>query len=137
MQTFHCEGCPNLHLKKLNPHLDFEGFPCQPLTEGQITRFDSAYCGVSSFGFGGTNGHAQSWAPNIATTRGSRQQDPYKTFLKKMKLAPPAEVTMNGDNVEDWETTGCDPKAQAGDEYLIRLDKDGVTEWEKTAAVTP
>jgi malonyl CoA-acyl carrier protein transacylase len=137
MQVYHCEGAPNLHLKKLNPHLDLDGFPCQPLSEKQITREDGAYCGVSSFGFGGTNGHAQAYGKNIMTSRGARMKDPYLTFQRKLRGAPPAEVTINGDDVADWDTTGCDPKAEEGDKYLIRLDVDGIVEWEKQEPDVP
>lgn len=132
MQTQHCESSPNLHLKLLNPHLDLDGFPCQPLTETNTTREMASYCGVSSFGFGGTNAHAEAWAPQIATTRGGvNEKDPTKAFQMKLSFAPAAEVTINGDEVEDWETTGMDPRAQPGDEYLVSLAPDGVVEWEK------
>jgi [acyl-carrier-protein] S-malonyltransferase len=98
---------------------------------------DAANAGVSSFGFGGTNGHAIAWGRNIMTSRGSKQKDPYSTFQKKLRLAPPAEVTMNGDDVADWDTTGCDPRAEVGEEYLIRLDMDGVADWEKKEKEAP
>lgn len=137
MQVFHCEAGANLHLKILNPHLDLSGFPCQPLSETCTCRDDSAYCGVSSFGFGGTNAHAEAWGKNIMTSRGQSQQDPYSVFQSKLRLAPPAEVTINGDEFDDWETTGCDPKAEIGDQYMIHLDVDGIAEWEKVEPDLP
>lgn len=137
LQVFHCEGCPNNHLKALNPHLDLVGFPCQPLSEACITQFNTATCGVSSFGFGGTNAHAEAWGKNIITSRGATQKDPNLAFQKKLRQAPPAEITINGDEYEDWETTGCDPKAEHGDEYAIRIDADGVAEWEKVEPEMP
>jgi len=137
MQVFHCEGASNLHLRILNPHLDLSGFPCQPLSEGSVTSFDSAFCGVSSFGFGGTNAHAEAWGKNIMTSRSTSNQDPYSAFQKKLQNAPPAEVTINGDEFEDWETTGCDPKAEPGDQYTISLDPEGVAEWEKVEPDLP
>lgn len=137
MQVYHCEGASNLHLKSLNPHLDLSGFPCQPLSEGTVCRDDSALCGVSSFGFGGTNAHAEAWGKNIMTSRSASQQDPYHAFQKKLQQAPPAEVTINGDEFEDWETTGCDPNAAIGDHYMIHLDPDGIAEWEKVEPDLP
>lgn len=133
MQTQHCESSPNLHLRLLNPHLDLDGFPCQPLTESNTCREDAAYCGVSSFGFGGTNAHAEAWAPNICTTRGGAMQekDPTKAFYSKLMKAPAADITINGDDIEDWETTGMDPRASAGDAFKINVAPDGVVEWEK------
>lgn len=132
MQTQHCESSPNLHLKILNPHLDLDGFPCQPLTESNTCREMAAYCGVSSFGFGGTNAHAEAWAPQIATSRGGvNQKDPEKLFVQKLMTAPVGEITINGDDVADWDTTGMDPRAEPGDEFMISLGADGALEWEK------
>ncbi|CAE7603351.1 orfB [Symbiodinium sp. CCMP2456] len=69
---------PNLHFKELNPHCDLEDFPaCLPVegllewsrvavdvastetgTKGFGFQFVRVAAGLSSFGFGGTNGHA-------------------------------------------------------------------------------
>merc|ERR1712178_633664 len=80
-QVYNCIGASNLHLKKLNPHLDLSGFPCQPLSEQAPCRDEAAYCGVSSFGFGGTNAHAEAWGKNIMMTSRANQ-DPYKVFQR-------------------------------------------------------
>lgn len=131
LQVMHCEGCPNVHLRARNPHLDMEGFPCQMLSERVVCREDSAYCGCSSFGFGGTNAHCEAWARNIMTSRGTLNQDTTSAFQKKLQAAPPAEITMNGDDPHEWETTGLDPRAVKDARYSITLDEDGVVEWEK------
>jgi len=131
MQVMHCEAAANLHLRAKNPHLDLEGFPCQVLSEVVVMREDSAYSGVSSFGFGGTNAHGEAWGRNIVTSRGSQNQDPQTAFQRKLALAPPAEITMNGDDVFEWETTGLDPRSDAGTRWKVLLDDDGVAEWEK------
>jgi hypothetical protein len=52
---------PNAHCRQLNPHLGVQGFPCFFDTEGIDTHLNSALTGVSSFGFGGTNGRADIW----------------------------------------------------------------------------
>ncbi|CAE7231993.1 ppsC [Symbiodinium pilosum] len=131
LQVSNCEGASNVHLKVRNPHLDMEGFPCQILSESVAMREDAAYSGVSSFGFGGTNAHAEAWGKNIMNSRGCMVSDPIKLFERKLAKAPPAEITMNGDDVRDWETTGLDPAGQIGDRYMIELDEDGVATWEK------
>jgi hypothetical protein len=131
LQVAHCEGAANVHLRVKNPHLDMEGFPCQMLSEGVTMRDDAAYSGVSSFGFGGTNAHAEAWGKNIFTSRGEVTGDPAHRFLKKLSMAPPAEITMNGDDVDDWDTTGLDPRADPSTQWRVFLDEDGVVVWEK------
>jgi len=131
MQVMHCEGAANVHLKAKNPHLDLDGFPCQVLSEVTCMRDDAAYCGVSSFGFGGTNAHAEAWGTNVCTSRGSANQDPQVIFQKKLAMAPPAEITMNGDDVFEWDTTGLDPRSDPDSRWTVELDEDGIATWER------
>jgi len=131
MQVMNCEGASNVHLRSRNPHLDMDGFPCQMLSESVTMREDSAYSGVSSFGFGGTNAHAEAWGRNIMTSRGGAKQDPLQAFQKKLARAPPAEITINGDDVFEWETTGPDPRAAPGSRWKVDLDEDGIITWEQ------
>nr|AIW63288.1 polyketide synthase AS3D904 [Azadinium spinosum] len=130
LQVANCEGAANVHLRVKNPHLDMEGFPCQMLSESVVMRDDAAYSGVSSFGFGGTNAHGEAWGKNIFTTRGSLCQDNLTVFQKKLLNAPPAEITMNGDDVLEWETTGLDPRGARDEKWKVSLDEDGVVTWE-------
>jgi len=131
MQVMHCEGAANVHLRAKNPHLDMEGFPCQILNESVTMREDSAYSGVSSFGFGGTNAHGEAFGRNIMTSRSAINQDPQVAFQKKLARAPPAEITMTGDDVMEWETTGPDPRAEPGTKWKVDLDEDGTVTWER------
>lgn len=131
LQVMHCEAAANVHLRARNPHLDLEGFPCQILTETIVMREEAAYCGVSSFGFGGTNAHAEAWGRNIVTSRGTAMQDPAVIFQKKLQAAPPAEISMIGNDVQCWETTGLDPRSENLSRWQIELDEDGVAVWEK------
>mmetsp|Transcript_71275 Transcript_71275/g.208941 ORF Transcript_71275/g.208941 Transcript_71275/m.208941 type:complete len:943 (-) Transcript_71275:79-2907(-) len=130
LQVSCCEAAAGIHLRFLNPHVDLEGFPCRLLTETITMLEDSAYSGVSSFGFAGTNAHTQAWGRNIMTTRGGRHNDPTAVFQKRLAAAPPAEITMNGDDVQQWETTGLDPRADRSSRWTILIDDDGVAEWE-------
>ena len=52
---------PNAHCQQLNPHLQVGGFPCFFDTEAVDSGLNSALTGVSSFGFGGTNGRCDIW----------------------------------------------------------------------------
>ncbi|CAE8600992.1 unnamed protein product [Polarella glacialis] len=52
---------PNCHLWQLNPHLSVDGFPCHFETEAVDSNLNSSLTGVSSFGFGGTNGRCDVW----------------------------------------------------------------------------
>lgn len=134
LQVMQCEGASNCHLKVLNPHLDFAGFPCQVLSQNVMMRGDSAVTGVSSFGFGGTNAHAEAWGRNVMNSRSIAAQDPKAVFQKKLQNSPPAEITMSGDDWEDWETTGIDPGAEPGTLYKVILEDDGTARWEKDDA---
>ncbi|CAK0858718.1 unnamed protein product [Prorocentrum cordatum] len=136
-QVAHAEASSGLHLRARNPHLDVEGFPVQMLTEMTVMAHDNTYCGVSSFGFGGTNAHGQAWGMNIYTSRGAIRQsrDVNRTFERRLMAAPPAEITMNGDDVTEWDTTGIDPRAEANSKWKIDLDDDGVATWEKDDAL--
>jgi len=131
LQVSHCEGSSAVHLRIKNPHLDFDGFPCLVLSEGVLFKEIAAISGVSSFGFGGTNAHAQAYGQDILTFRGVVNMDPRKVFEKKLKTAPPAEITMNGDDVNDWETSGPDPHADPLASYTVNLEEDGTITWEK------
>lgn len=46
-----------LHLDALSPHVDFDALNLQPATQAVPLGEGQLYCGVSSFGFGGTNAH--------------------------------------------------------------------------------
>lgn len=55
---------PNCHFNIINPHLTIEGYPVCFDSEDIDVGLSSLYCGVSSFGFGGTNSRADvyGWA---------------------------------------------------------------------------
>jgi myxalamid-type polyketide synthase MxaB len=57
---------PSLHVRKLNPHLDWEKIPVKVVTSPAPWPEGRRIAGVSSFGFGGTNAHVIVEAPPAA-----------------------------------------------------------------------
>jgi len=49
---------PNIHLNMLNPNIDSQGFPILFASEAIDSGFSDSFCGVCSFGFGGSNARA-------------------------------------------------------------------------------
>src|SRR5262249_785429 len=48
----------SLHIDELNPHIDFEAMRIAPAGQAsELATGGELLCGVSSFGFGGTNAH--------------------------------------------------------------------------------
>eukprot|EP00440_Ansanella_granifera_P056355 gb/GFBE01061075.1/.p1 GENE.gb/GFBE01061075.1/~~gb/GFBE01061075.1/.p1 ORF type:complete len:948 (+),score=229.41 gb/GFBE01061075.1/:1-2844(+) len=130
LQVAHCEGAPNVHLSVRNPHIELEGFPSLLVSEGIPMNGDSAYSGVSSFGFGGTNAHAEAWGKNVMSSRGTLSADLSKEYQKRVKLAPNAVITMKGDDVKDWQTTGVHPGLPEGTQYRVHVDSEGKATWQ-------
>jgi len=54
-------GTPNCHLGQLNPHFNLTGSPAIYQTECTDVSLNCSIAGVSSFGFGGTNGRCDLW----------------------------------------------------------------------------
>jgi hypothetical protein len=108
LQTMHQEAAQCLHITRLNPHMDFSGFPNHMLQQTVAVRADSCFAGVSSFGFGGTNAHCQAWGKNIVTSRHSHGRQLHATFLKKLDELPPAKVDMLPGHWENWVNHGID-----------------------------
>jgi 3-oxoacyl-(acyl-carrier-protein) synthase len=125
------EGTPNVHLSCLNPHLDMDGFPGVINSEGMTFRNEASYNGVLSFGFGGTNACAMSWGTNITTSRGIASKDMYELVLQKMIKAPAQDVTITGDDWEEWEMGGPERDSKPGDTWEVEFDEDGAVTYYK------
>mmetsp|Transcript_108777 Transcript_108777/g.242851 ORF Transcript_108777/g.242851 Transcript_108777/m.242851 type:complete len:805 (+) Transcript_108777:1-2415(+) len=54
-------AAPNVHLRALNPHIDASAYPVYFTSELVDQGQPSGYCGVSSFGAGGSNARGDIW----------------------------------------------------------------------------
>ncbi|AUO47501.1 KR domain-containing protein [Pseudomonas ogarae] len=61
----------NLHLRTLNPYIDFENSPFQVLDRNTPWVGRDRVAGISSFGFGGTNAHVVLSEPPASTAQAS------------------------------------------------------------------
>merc|ERR1719464_1228405 len=113
---------PTQHLKTLNPHLDHASFDAIFISEHNPYKFKQGHCQVSSFGVGGTNGHAIFWGRKFDEV----QKDYTKMFLRKMLSSPPPMV-QDGSNPADWDFRGLSYDAQPGEKYTVTFSKDDVT----------
>jgi len=141
LQVNRAEAAPNLHLRETNPHLDLEGFPAQLLTEGLCCQYDSAYSGVSSFGFGGTNAHAMAYGKNNVTSRAIALRGPgfYRgRMLKKLSDAPAPDILMMSDDPEEWETNGMPlSEDNIGKIFQVEVQEDGKAIWREVVQPPP
>merc|ERR1719161_1672405 len=125
----------NVHLRALNPHLDLTGWPAFFNTELKLMHGDAGYVGVSSFGFGGTNGHAMAWGKCIASSYGTGQ-DVNQAFIQKVSANMP-KVKMLGNDPTTWQPdNGPDMFGNPGDQYVISMDEEELT-WEKKTPQAP
>jgi len=127
LMCLHSESSPNIHLRELNPHLDYEGFPCFFISEGCTMTADSCYAGVSSFGVSGTNGHCMAYSKNALTSRGLVNQNYNRTMLGKVKDGKPNCLTQG--EYTDWANMGRPSQDEPGTEYQVEALKDGSVVW--------
>nr|AQS99236.1 type I polyketide synthase [Gambierdiscus polynesiensis] len=117
---------PTSHLKTLNPHLDHTSFNAIFCTESNPYKYKQGHCQVSSFGVGGTNGHAIFWGKKANEAQVSFA----KLFLKKLMASPPP-IVQDGSNPADWDFSGLSFDSMPGDRYKVVLSKDTLTGEEK------
>jgi len=120
LEVKHSKCCPTLHLRTLNPHLEHTAFDAGFETEPATFAHNQGHAQVSSFGFGGTNGHGVFWGRNHKYT-----PDQNSTFMKKIKSMPPPEVRPVGPNPDDWDSDYPDFRnAKPGAKFKISLSPD-------------
>jgi len=117
-------GAATQHVKTLNPHLDHAAFEAIFSTEHQPYKYKQGHCQVSSFGVGGTNGHAIFWGE-------CAKPDPdfCKIFERKLGKVS-ASIVADGPDPASWEYGGPDYNAGPEVKYRIVLNRDPATEEE-------
>ena len=118
-------GAPNLHLRQVNPHVDVRGYPIALCVESVLLP-NSLHCkeqdssqkaGVSSFGFGGTNGHALLQSALVESVNRRQlvikyQQTPFEWWIASRSAAPllgMRGLNSNSDTVWErlWPSATC------------------------------
>jgi len=136
MVCYHTLAAPTIHFRVMNPHLDhalFDAFFC---TEVNPYRYSSGHCQVSSFGVGGTNGHAIFWGEHIY----EEVEDKDAQLLSKVQREA-GKVIVDGPNPENWHYLGPDIKLSPGSKEpkwtaIVErdlVDKKVVVRWEHAA----
>nr|AQS99287.1 type I polyketide synthase [Gambierdiscus excentricus] len=121
---------PTLHLRTLNPHLEHEAFDAIFETEGASYHYNQGHSQVSSFGFGGSNGHGILWGG-----KNEILNDHHKLLMAKIKRMAPEEVRVTGRDFDEWEADFPDPRCKNGDEFVMEIRQDDpknkAAKWEK------
>mmetsp|Transcript_89360 Transcript_89360/g.277960 ORF Transcript_89360/g.277960 Transcript_89360/m.277960 type:complete len:948 (+) Transcript_89360:61-2904(+) len=111
---------PVNHFRQLNPHLEqssFEAFFNDTMNSYRHTQGNTH---VSSFGFGGTNGHVAFWGQACLATVANIET----LFANRLKKMAAPEVRVNGSDPALWEWDGPDKDIKQGDSYTITLRSD-------------
>mmetsp|Transcript_179544 Transcript_179544/g.436847 ORF Transcript_179544/g.436847 Transcript_179544/m.436847 type:complete len:956 (-) Transcript_179544:571-3438(-) len=120
IQCKHARCCPTLHLRTLNPHLEHSQFDAIMETEAACYHYPQGHSQVSSFGFGGTNGHGIFWGQNF-----SNQPDVYTLWTRRVESRKAPEVRAVGGDPDDWEADFPDVRyLKEGTKYKIELSPD-------------
>lgn len=124
------------HLRILNRHLTHEAFEALFETEGARFRHAQGHSQVSSFGFGGSNGHAIFWGDSI---------DHPPTILeaaqRRLSMARVPEVRPLGPNPDDWDSDYPEASCRLGDRYSVTIEAgdapDAPVRWVREADSLP
>jgi len=121
---------PINHFRQLNPNLEQSAFDAFFNNEMANTYYTCGNVHVSSFGFGGSNGHVVLWGQSVYGV-----PDVPSALTRRLKRMAPPEVRVAGADPADWEWDGPDKEIKVGDKYTIELDstddKDAPIKWEK------
>jgi len=125
------KALPTLHTRTLNPHLEHAAFDAFFCSEAVGYKYECGHCQVSSFGVGGTNGHAIFWG-RVSGEEGPR--DHSKTLMRKLERTT-APLLTEGLDPRDWHNWGPDPNSRRDDKYMVFFEKgllgETVARWEK------
>mmetsp|Transcript_67468 Transcript_67468/g.156609 ORF Transcript_67468/g.156609 Transcript_67468/m.156609 type:complete len:957 (+) Transcript_67468:179-3049(+) len=131
LQCKHARCCPTLHLRTLNPHLEHAAFEAIFQTEAACYHYAQGHSQVSSFGFGGTNGHGIFWGQNF-----SNQPDVFTLWQRRLESRKVPQVRAVGNNPDDWEADFPDIReCTPGTKYKVQMSpddpEDQAVKWEK------
>mmetsp|Transcript_21376 Transcript_21376/g.45523 ORF Transcript_21376/g.45523 Transcript_21376/m.45523 type:complete len:941 (-) Transcript_21376:71-2893(-) len=119
-----------LHLKQLNAHLEHSVFDAFFENEMHAFAYKQGNAHISSFGFGGTNGHVVFWGQNVINVPSIKEQ-----IMKRLSKMAPPEVRPIGDNPDEWDHDMPDLDAKPGDLFFVSVNetdpKDAPLKWEK------
>jgi polyketide synthase-associated protein len=123
---------PTIHLKTLNAHLDHAAFDAIFINETNCYKYTQGHAQVSSFGVGGTNGHAIFWGEGYKPPPDFRAQ-----FASKMAKAG-SPIICGGRDPSMWEHKGLAHDAKPDDIYTVTytVDDNGQTSIEYEKQVT-
>lgn len=120
LQCEYGKCCPTVHFRTLNAHLEHTAFDALFQNEAAANTYNNSHSQVSSFGFGGSNGHCVFWG-----RKKQENLDPVQLFLRRIKRQPPPEVRPLGTSPDDWETDLPDTRdTKPGTTWSIALSPD-------------
>mmetsp|Transcript_16213 Transcript_16213/g.38010 ORF Transcript_16213/g.38010 Transcript_16213/m.38010 type:complete len:552 (+) Transcript_16213:2-1657(+) len=125
-------GVPINHFRQLNPNLEQSSFDAFFNNEMGDTHYTCGNVHISSFGFGGSNGHCIMWGQSLFGI-----PDVPSALLKRLRRMKPPAVRVAGADPAEWEWDGPEKDIKPGDKYKIELDStdaaDAAIVWEKVA----
>merc|ERR1712187_248863 len=120
LQCKHAKCLTTLHLRTLNPHLEHAAFDAIFQTENANYAYIQGHGQVSSFGFGGSNGHGIFWGHNILI-----EEDYDLMARKRIKKRAAPEVRVLGKDPEEWDADFPDLRSlKPGAKISATLNKD-------------
>uniref|UniRef100_A0A7S4VDS0 Ketosynthase family 3 (KS3) domain-containing protein n=1 Tax=Alexandrium monilatum TaxID=311494 RepID=A0A7S4VDS0_9DINO len=107
-----CAATANCHIRLLNPHIDINEYPVHFSTELIDQNKDTAYCGVSSFGWSGCNARGDMWSRCMGGPRNTDPGERRMDFTERRIFwydsinrlsAPPEPASRAGPALDDLE----------------------------------
>lgn len=114
LEVSHAHCAPNVHFRSLNAHLEHAAFEAVYMSELGSFPYAQGHCQVSSFGFGGSNGHAIFWGQSD-----TKPLDIKAAFRQRVAKASPPQVWPRGNNADDWDSDYPDVDAKPGDIWRL------------------